>query len=289
MTVPLPFTVWEPGTPPEALSDAVFAGRLVVFAGLAPVAAIGARARRLVETAFGPGDPEEAEARLPATVFRKTVAEARRRVRADPEIDRHWRSLMRHMGYADGDLHRDRVRLRVVPSRPEAAGRFVRPLAAHRDSWGSGFACQINWWMPLHPLAPTRTMVLWPALFDAPVANTAADWDYDTLLSGRVSGYPLLPVATAMPEAAPLPIILGPGALLAFSAAHLHASLTDGSGRSRLSLDTRTVWAPDVAAGRGAPDVDGAGRPPRWDMFDRDVSPPGPDPQTGPPSEGAMP
>lgn len=289
MAVGPPFTTWRPGPPPEALSAAIFAGALVVFEGLAPVAALGARARAIIETVFGPGDPEAAEMRLQPADFRAAATEARKRVRTDPAIDGHWRRLMRTLGYAEADLSRDRIRLRVVPSRPEARGRFVRPLAAHRDSWGSGLACQINWWMPLYPLAPTRTLGLWPALFDTPVPNTAAEWDYDTLVSGRVPGYPVLPLATEAPDTAPLPITLPPGALLAFSAAHLHASLTDGSGRSRLSLDTRTVWAADAAAARGAPDVDGAGRPPRWDMFDRDVSPPGAEPVTAPPLRGAMP
>ena len=274
MTQAPPFITWQPGTCLEALSARVFAGDVVVFERLAPVTAIGARARQLVETVFQDRDPETAEGRLSPAAFRAAAMAARKHVRTDPEIDQHWRALMGTIGYGGaGTLHRDRIRLRVVPSQPAAQGRFVRPLAPHRDSWGSGFRAQINWWMPLYPLAATRTMVLWPDLFAKPVHNTAADWDYATLISRSVPNYPLLPVATERLPADPLPVTIPPGSLIAFAATHLHASATDTSGRSRLSLDTRTVWEPDVTAGRGAPDVDGAGRPPRWDMFDRDVPP----------------
>jgi len=47
-----------------------------------------------------------------------------------------------------------------------------------------------------------------------------------------------------------------PGGLLIFSAAQLHSSVENTSGRTRFSIDFRTVHLDDVRNMRGAPNVD---------------------------------
>jgi hypothetical protein len=47
-----------------------------------------------------------------------------------------------------------------------------------------------------------------------------------------------------------------PGGVLLFSGAQLHRSIPNTSGRSRFSVDFRTVDVADLRAGRGAPLVD---------------------------------
>jgi hypothetical protein len=51
-------------------------------------------------------------------------------------------------------------------------------------------------------------------------------------------------------------VILQPGAILLFSAAQMHSSVPNTSGRTRFSIDFRTVHLDDVVARRGAPNVD---------------------------------
>ena len=43
---------------------------------------------------------------------------------------------------------------------------------------------------------------------------------------------------------------------MVFSGAQLHSSVPNNSGRTRISVDFRTVHRSDVEAGRGAPNVD---------------------------------
>jgi len=50
--------------------------------------------------------------------------------------------------------------------------------------------------------------------------------------------------------------LLAPGQVLLFSGAQLHKSIPNTSGRARFSVDFRTVYTPDLMAGRGAPLVD---------------------------------
>ena len=44
--------------------------------------------------------------------------------------------------------------------------------------------------------------------------------------------------------------------MMVFSGAQLHSSVPNSSGRTRISVDFRTVHRADVEAGRGAPNVD---------------------------------
>jgi hypothetical protein len=53
-----------------------------------------------------------------------------------------------------------------------------------------------------------------------------------------------------------LVVLPAPGQVLLFSGAQLHKSIPNTSGRARYSVDFRTVYAPDLTAGRGAPLVD---------------------------------
>jgi hypothetical protein len=252
----------------RALSEAIFGGELVVFSDIAAMRDIVECSRQIVETYFG-AEPEAAEAAMAPEAFRKAALAARKTAARDAGIDMLWRAALSQIGYPVDDLLLDRMLLRVAPSRDEVRGRFARPLPAHRDSWGSAIMSQVNWWAPLYELAETRTMVIWPEAFDTPVANTSGEWDYEALLARKQPDYPLLPETRETPARPGLPVAIEPGQLLAFSAAHLHASVSDRSGRTRFSLDTRTVWQADVDAGRGAPNVDGAPAEPRWDMFER--------------------
>ena len=53
-------------------------------------------------------------------------------------------------------------------------------------------------------------------------------------------------------------VIAPPGGALLFSAAQMHSSVPNNSGRTRFSIDFRTVNVDDVATRRGAPNVDSA-------------------------------
>ena len=66
-----------------------------------------------------------------------------------------------------------------------------------------------------------------------------------------------------------VPVVLEPGEVVAFSAQHLHRSCRNTTTLARFTLECRTVSAADVAAGRAAPNVDGAAPHVAWDWFKR--------------------
>lgn len=265
------FQSWDGGVSPQSLGRALFEGRLVVFENLPAVGKLTRRARTILSDVFATDDPPAAENRLSAPAFRRLALEARKVIGRDETIARQWRDTLASIGYLPEDTWLDRIRLRAVPSRDDIDHPRLQALPPHRDTWGSGIAAQVNWWLPLYPLSDTRTMLLWPAAFRHPVANDSADWSFAEFRRGSTAEYPLLPVARESPPAPALPVSIAPGQLLAFSAAHLHGGVRDASGTTRFGIDSRTVWDPDRRAGRGAPNVDCAATAEMWRWY----SPPG--------------
>ncbi|MFC0267906.1 hypothetical protein [Kushneria aurantia] len=249
----------------------VYVGEILVFRGFAPVARFIEALRSRSYDYLGDNPTLIHDRRTEDEIARASAA-FRRAVRSDSAIAAYFNAALAAVGVRLDDTYGDGVVVRVQTA-GLSRNATLGPLAAHRDTWGTNIAAQTNWWAPLFPATPERTLALFPAYFDYAVANSSADWDFEELLrrlkAGRTAEkYPLLPTASdAPPRAEALPISLVPGDLMCFSSAHLHASVPNTTDRTRLSVESRTVNGTDVAAKRGAPDVDGSARYTTYQLF----------------------
>eukprot|EP00656_Telonema_subtile_P034984 TRINITY_DN39004_c0_g1_i1.p1 TRINITY_DN39004_c0_g1~~TRINITY_DN39004_c0_g1_i1.p1 ORF type:complete len:291 (-),score=43.31 TRINITY_DN39004_c0_g1_i1:77-949(-) len=199
----------------------------------------------------------------------------------DPRVRQLYTRVFKEAGMCTEGTHWDRVRLRVqqpgapmddVSSVTYSAGRYSSTLPIHRDTWASNVMCQANWWMPLRSITEERTMWLYPSWFSTAVTNSSCRWDLVQLKHARHIGepYPQMPVLemdqTHELEAVAVPLVVQPGDVVVFSGAHLHGSGLNVSSKTRFSTECRTVHAPDVRAGVGAPNVDGRApcKPVEW-------------------------
>jgi len=181
----------------------------------------------------------------------------------------HWRSLCRDFLQSLGiDLAKfslDRFRLRGVMPGAENIPAAAAAFYAHRDCWYANPQAQINLWMPLHDVDRLCSFGFYPELFEVAVENESCGFDYDDFVGhGGFQSTAKVPVhphwtATEQPEP-PYCVELKQGNLLLFSAAHLHRSLPNRSGRIRFSLDLRLVHLQDYAQGLGAPNCDNRSR-----------------------------
>ena len=247
--------------------ERLFRGEILAFRRMPAMTALVERARAMSCQAFAPHAPPDAQASLDRAEFLARAGELRRSFMRDGEVRAAYRAVIAALGLDPARTYADRLILRLQPSGDTHRGRRVRDLPAHRDTWGSNVMAQINLWGPVFPVEPGATMVIWPALFGRPVANTSAEWDLERLREspGR---YPLLPECRApLEDASGVPVLIEPGDLLCFSGAHLHASRPNRTGRTRLSIDSRIVDRGDVRAGRGAPNVDGHAPRVGWEWF----------------------
>lgn len=248
--------------PERERNDRVYAGEIIVFRGFDAVAALGEQLaghcrRHLAD------DPERVHERMPEDAVNAAAEALRREVGDDAGVAAALNEALAAVGVEVERTFGDGLKQRVQMASSRSGARMVSPLGAHRDTWGSNLMAQTNWWAPVYPVTPERTLAVFPAWFDRPVANDSDGWDFRELLrrlkhQGPDPDYPLLPLAGDPPaRAEALPISIEPGDLLCFSGAQLHASVPNTTERTRLSWELRTVNADDVAAGRGAVNVDG--------------------------------
>ena len=139
-------------------------------------------------------------------------------------------------------------------------------LQAHRDTWYAAPKAQLNWWMPVWPVAENNIMEFYPHGFGAQVENNSGDYDYylantwrgniKDFSGGRDTRVHPAPVHGIPADATRLTVVPPLGGIMLFSGDQLHASIPNTSGTTRYSIDFRTVHVDDVLAGVGAPVAD---------------------------------
>ena len=222
-------------------------------------------AREMIEQAFAPLDPCEAQHQMPVEDFAALLSELKPRFMHRPEVKQIVRDLLVESGCDLEKTYFDVPRMRTMTH-----GDYLRPGIAlavppHRDTWFGGTESQLNWWLPVLGVRAENTMVFHPQYFDQPVANTSCGYDHDAWRQkSRVEAarhikndpreYPRC--TGEVDTSGDQRILCGAGGVLLFSACHLHSTSPNESGITRFSVDFRTVDLDDVVAGRGAPNVD---------------------------------
>ena len=257
---------------PSRWAARIFAGEIILSP--ADGASLARQARRIARYFFAPHEPPVAHRFFARGEFFRRAAAAQKRFETDPAVAAAFASLAAANGWSSRGLARDRLILRIAPPVAEHAGGAMSHTLAHRDLWGVAIPQQINWWMPIWPVAKNRTLGFWPDFFTRPLANDTATWSFAKLQAarkglppGEAGDYPAAPRALESPPSPPAPAVFAPGRALLFSCAHLHASIPNTGAFTRFSFETRTVWADDIRRNRAAPNVDCATPRPVYRLF----------------------
>jgi hypothetical protein len=229
---------------------------------------IVAYARRLVEARCAPHAPIEIHRHLPADELTVLFSDIRREYGCSDEAGRLWRRLFEAVGLPAEAIARDRLVLRFQPHSKQGAaawsGRSVSTVGFHRDSWATNLYAQVNWWAPIYPITPGRTVAMYPGLWEAPLANTSKDFDMAEAMrrvreNRDVKSRDVVPqLLQVVDPAEAIPVVIEPGGIIAFSAQHAHAGVPNHTDLTRISVETRTVLIDDHVARRGSPNVDGS-------------------------------
>ena len=228
----------------ERRGDLIYGGGLLVFKDVAPLREVASLAEGLIGEAV-------------------SIDELQARFKRDERVNKLFRAALEHVGVTGERTYWDSIRLRVVPPIESHAGPQIGRIGVHRDTWGSNVLQQTNWWTTLRPLSALRTIAFYPRYWERPIANNSADWDLDAVRERRRRGerveeLPIVPEPTEPVDTeSELRMVVEPGDFLCFSGAHLHASVPNTSDATRYSVELRTVYADDLTADRGAPNLDG--------------------------------
>lgn len=243
----------------------VYAGDLFVQKPSPAVQAFVQFTRGMVEAAFAPLDPESAQYDMLVDDYAALLGKLKPAFIHHPESKRHVRAMLVEAGCEPEQTYFDVPRLRTSTSDDYLTTGIAYAFHPHRDTWYSAPMMQINWWLPIYDVTPDNVVAFHPQYFAGGITNGSSNYNYyrwnrdsrgiaasQVGVDTREQPKPLEPVAMD-PQIRPVPPV---GGLMIFSGAQLHSSVPNSSGKTRISVDFRTVHRGDVSTGTGAPNVD---------------------------------
>jgi hypothetical protein len=237
----------------------IYDGQIIILRGNAAALSMVALVRELVVSHFGE-DFRNAQFTMSREDFLAKLGEVRKLIAGDP-YNAALLAVLTDLGFTAPDLAYDQLRMRAVMHEGHTNPKAAPVYNAHRDCWYGNPQCQLNWWTPLHDVGVDETFVFFPQYFRVAVKNDSSDYDAWVArvgwqnTTGVQAVYPTVESQRIDP-AQGIPFACRAGDLLIFSASHLHQTTQNESGKTRFSLDFRTVHTGDHAIGFGAPNVD---------------------------------
>jgi hypothetical protein len=249
--------------PADELRQTLYAGNLIILTRLQAVSEFVEHTREQLTELFSPHDPEQAHKYFePAEMARMLGGWKPRFIHSDMS-KKLVSAIIQEAGFPAEQTHYDLPKPRTSFPMGHLTTGVAFAFPWHRDAWYSAPAQQVNWWLPIFPVRDDNSMAFDLQSFGQAVPNNSEDFDYYqnnarrlTTASQVTKESQARPGAIDHKPAHELVVLPAPGAVLLFSGAQLHTSIPNSSGRSRYSVDFRTVDARDLLAGQGAPLVD---------------------------------
>lgn len=243
----------------------LYNGDVFVYSPTESTRAFAAFTQEYVRDFFAGRDPQSAQYEMDVQEYADLLARLKPAFIHHEESKRLIRQLLRDFGCDPDDTFFDVPRLRTSTSDGYLTTGIAFAFHPHRDTWYSAPMCQINWWMPVFPMDAHNGMAFHPRYFSEALPNSSSGYDYQRWnAESRFSASQHVgvdtreqPKALAPVEILPdLRVVLPVGGIMLFSAAQLHSSVENTSGRTRFSIDFRTVNRSDAIGLVGAENVD---------------------------------
>ena len=245
--------------------DHLYDGQLFVYSARKASLALTEFAREIICKGFPGIDPTLAQFAMPVEEFVKIFAPMKPAFIHHPRTKKLIQKVLCDLGCDMENTYLDVPRLRAVTSDAYLTSGVGYAHHPHRDTWYSAPMCQINWWLPIFPMASESSMAFHPNYWNQPIANGSADFNYYDWNGTRRASAAQHIKSDTRPQPKPLEpmeldpqvrLVTGPGGAILFSAAHMHSTVPNTSGRTRFSIDFRTVDLRDLRDGRAALNVD---------------------------------
>jgi hypothetical protein len=243
----------------------LYAGQLFVISPRPSTIALCEFAKSMIREAFGAVDPLKAQYHMPVEQYVAIVSPLKPKFIHHPETKKLLRELVADCGCDLSETYVDVPRLRMVTSDGYLTSGVGYAHHLHRDTWYSAPMAQLNWWLPIYGFESESSMAFHPAYWSKGVKNGSSEFNYYNWNSeGRKNAAQHIKTDTRKqpkPEEAmeldpQIRIVVPPGGVILFSAAQIHSTVPNTSGRARYSIDFRTVNLADLHAGSAAPNVD---------------------------------
>jgi hypothetical protein len=251
----------------DARRQKLYNGQIFIFSPRPSTMKLVNLARGMIEEAFGKIDPREAQYHMPVEKYVEIVAPLKPKFIHHPETKKILQELVADFGCDMNKTFIDVPRLRMVTSDGYLTSGVGYAHHPHRDTWYSAPMCQFNWWLPIYEIETEQSMAFHPEYFDKPIKNGSASFNYyEWNSTGRKNAAAQIKTDTRKqpkPEEElklepQVRFVTPPGGITLFSAAQLHSTVPNNSGKARYSIDFRTVHLDEVISKGGAPNIDSA-------------------------------
>ncbi|CAN5362647.1 hypothetical protein BH09BAC3_BH09BAC3_10300 [soil metagenome] len=219
----------------------------------------------LIRNEFGAATPETAQNEMTVNEFIAILKVLKPQFIHHAQSKIHVQNILRQSGCDLEKTYFDVPRLRTSTSDNYLTSGIAYAFHPHRDTWYSAPMSQINWWLPIYEIEMGNCLALHPDYWNKPIINTSEKFNYKQWIQGNrkdASDHVKedsreQPMAlTKIDMDCQLRLVVNPGGLILFSGAHLHSSVPNYSGKTRFSIDFRTIHIDDVINGSGANNVD---------------------------------
>ena len=247
--------------------EGLYQGDLFVYSATPSSRGLCEFARSMCEEAFAPHHPTDAQHHMPVQQYVEILAELKPKFIHHPESKKLIQAMLGEFGCEMQTTYFDVPRLRTMTHDGYLSSGLGTVFPPHRDTWYSPPQCQLVWWFPIYEIEASNAMAFHPNYWDVPVENSSSEFNYQhwaahgrTIAADQVTKdtrefsrptepMDLEPQVRIVPE---------PGGAIVFSGAQMHSTVPNTSGRTRLSIDIRTINLDDVEADRGAANIDDA-------------------------------
>ncbi len=245
----------------------LYEGKIFVYDHLRSVKEFAAFAAAFVEAALAPHDPRHIQEALSPEELAPLLGKLKPAFTHHPESRRLVGRILEEIGTDLDDCHTDVPKLRTAYPTGHLTKGIAYAFSAHRDTWYGGPHAQINWWLPIYPLDSANCMSFYPRYFSTAIANDSHRFNYYRRNVERLEAAKRVKEDTSVnpsaiglgPDEPEIRLLPNVGGMIAFSAGHLHATVSSPTSLARYSIDFRTVSRRDVESGLGAPNVDTRG------------------------------
>jgi hypothetical protein len=259
----MPSILTNPAIPAAELRQRIYGGDLVILTNLRATTEFVAYLRSELADLFAPHDPQYVHEHIEPAEMAKILGVWKPRWIHAERSRELVQAIIAEAGFDPVETHYDVPKPRTSFPQGHLTTGIAFAFPWHRDVWYSAPVQQVNWWLPVFPVAENNAMSFDLASFAREVPNTSADFDYYENNARRFGAAKSVgkegqsrPGAVGHTPATDLIPLPAPGEVLLFSGAHLHKSIPNTSALSRYSVDFRTLDVPDMLAGLGAPLVD---------------------------------
>lgn len=243
----------------------LYDGDLFIYSPRPSTLALTEFAGQMARDAFAPLSPETAQFEMKVEDYAALLAELKPRFIHHPESKRLIQEMLVDFGCDPDQVYFDVPRMRSSTSNDYLTTGIAFAFHPHRDTWYSAPHFQLNWWLPIFPITEDNGLAFHPKYFHTPVKNSSRVYNYAewNATSRKIAASQIGTDTRVQPEPEEvvelepqLRPICAPGGIILFSGAQLHSSVPNTSGRTRFSIDLRTVHIGDATERRAAPNVD---------------------------------